>query len=146
MQAAVDHGQAAVRRDDVDLVGLDAGGVADLLHGHGGARLEQRRQLAGVVRGQVRDEDEGSPGTGWQGFEKLVQGSYAASGCAETDHGEGKRAWQGFVTISGHYCMGKWNCAGRKWRNPRARRPPLVRGTQGIGIVVCPGASCHVLS
>lgn len=55
---AVDHGEAAVGRHDVDMVGFDAHPCLHPRHSHGRRHLDDLSQVTFVPRRQMDDHDE----------------------------------------------------------------------------------------
>jgi len=79
----IDHLQPAVRRNDIDVVGPQPFAGADLHHGHAGARGDDARHLAAVMRVEMHDDDKGGAGVLRQRAEKALQRVDAARGGAD---------------------------------------------------------------
>lgn len=78
--------EATVGWGDVDMVGLERHRFTDLHHRHRGARRQDIRQLAAVLRREVHDDDEGNARLLWQGREKGLQRSDAAGRRTDAGH------------------------------------------------------------
>jgi hypothetical protein len=83
----VDYLQAPVGRDHIDMVLLQARALADLHHRHFGARRDDRRHLAAVLRIEMHHDHEGGAGVVGKGREQVLQGMDAAGRRADRhDH------------------------------------------------------------
>ena len=58
----IDYLQSAVRRNDVDVVGFQSLTFADLHNGHLGARRDDARHFAVMLRIKMHDDDKGGAG------------------------------------------------------------------------------------
>jgi hypothetical protein len=85
----VDQLQPPVGRNDVDVVRLQAHMLADLHHRHFGARGEDRRHLAAVLRIEVHHDHEGGAGVVGKRREEGLHGVDAAGRRSDRhDHGQ----------------------------------------------------------
>jgi hypothetical protein len=83
----VDELQAAVGRNHIDVVRLQAVAAGDLHHRHFGARGDDRRNLAAVLRIEMHHDHEGGPGGVGNGGEEVLQDPDAAGWRADRhDH------------------------------------------------------------
>ena len=69
---------AAVGRNDVDVVGLQSFRLVDLYDGHAGPPAENFRQPAAVIRIKMHHHDEGGACIAGKGLEEPLQGCDAA--------------------------------------------------------------------
>jgi len=88
VQHAVENGEIAVGRDDIDVVRLDLHAVLDLEDGHGGGALKQFNHDALVGRVEVLNDDEGEAAGGRDVLEELFQRLQSPGGSANADDGE----------------------------------------------------------
>ena len=88
-QPPVQHCEVRIRRDDIDVIGLDAHPIARFVNRERGGAREQRRQHALVLRVEVLHEHEGQPGVQRQRAEQLRERLQPARRRADADDGEG---------------------------------------------------------
>lgn len=79
---AVVNTQAAVRRDDVDMICFDGFGLCHLHHHHLRPRCQDAGQLALHVRIEVDDDDESHPGVLGERIKQSLQCLDTAGRCA----------------------------------------------------------------
>ena len=89
VQHAVVDGQRAVRRHDVDVVGVDHRLLLDHPHRHRRQRGEELGDERLVAGREVLNEDEGEAGVGRHVAEQLPDGVQAAGGGADRHHRAG---------------------------------------------------------
>ena len=77
--------ETPVGRDDVNVVGLDAEIVGDLLDRHRGDAGEELREGAFVLGVEVLDKYEAQAGVGRQMLEQVGEGFQAAGGSADAN-------------------------------------------------------------
>ena len=81
----VDELQAAVRRDDIDVIAPELLPCIDLRDRHPRSRRENVRQFAAMLGIEVHDNDERRAGVIRNGGKKALQGLEAAGGGANCD-------------------------------------------------------------
>ena len=103
--------EGMVRRDDVDVVGLDLLPVASLDHGHGRVAADDLDEHAGLVRSKVGHHDEGETGIRRQRAEQALERLHAAGGSADADDEQ-------VVVLPAHHPMPSGTCSGRSNLTP----------------------------
>ena len=88
-QATLLDREVAVGRDDVGVVAADHEAVGRLQHRHLRRSRQQLTELAGVVRVEVLDQDEGESGPLGDAVEELRERFEPSRGSADADDGEG---------------------------------------------------------
>ena len=84
-QVLVGDEQLTVGRDDIDMARLEAGAAGHLGDRHFGARREDRRQFALMLRVEMDDDDEGGVHLVGQALEERLQRMHAAGRGADAD-------------------------------------------------------------
>jgi hypothetical protein len=78
--------QPAIGRNDVDVIGLQTLGRADLRDRHARACREDAGKLAADMRIEMHHHDEGGAALVGQRLEQGLQRLHAAGRCADSDH------------------------------------------------------------
>ena len=88
VEMAVDHGETAVGRDDVDAVGLDPHARLHLRDGHRCRHLDDLGQMTFMLWRQVDDDDERHPAVRRHVAEERLERSDASRGSAKPNYGK----------------------------------------------------------
>ena len=107
------------RRNHQDMVRADRVAVMGLGHRHGGPARQDRRQHAGAVRPEVKDDDESQPAIGRHFFKEAAKCLYPAGRSTDTDNGNGH-----FV-----HCNGRCDSP---HTGPGIQKPPPARAIWSI--------------
>lgn len=82
----IDDLQATIRRDDVDVIGLEPCVGFDLHHRHARACRHNRGQFAAVLRVEMDNDDKGGARFRRNAGEEILQSRYAAGRCPDCDN------------------------------------------------------------
>jgi hypothetical protein len=86
LDLVINYLQSAVRRNDIDVVGLQSLTLTDLHNGHPGARRDNARHFALMRRIKMHDDDKGCAGAHRQRAEEVLQRLNTAGRCADENN------------------------------------------------------------
>ena len=96
-----------IRRNNIDVVGLQGSRFINLRNGHAGPRRKNSRQLAVALGRQMHNYHKGNARTVGQSFKERLQRLDAARGCANSDDRRFRARWLRvgallFVSVAGY--------------------------------------------
>ena len=89
----IGNSQVPIRRNDIDVIGLQGSRFINLRNGHAGPRRKNSRQLAVALGRQMHNYHKGNARTVGQSFEERLQRLDAARGGANSDDRRFRARW-----------------------------------------------------